>query len=129
MSSLEQFKLFYLDKPEITVRTDCQAIIAFYEKMAVKKPSRVRWISFCDYITNTGISVTFEHIKGENNQLADQLSRLAQGVYQVQVIPQQAHQALVTIIQSNYRELSLMAQFNSLLDKVYKHNGHRPSTE
>lgn len=78
MQSLEQFKLFYLDKKEISLRTDCQAIIAFYEKMAVKKPSRVRWIGFCDYITNTRIQVQFEHIKGSNNQLADQLSRLAQ---------------------------------------------------
>lgn len=117
MESLEKFKIFYLDKREITLRTDCQAIIAFYEKMAVKKPSRIRWIGFCDYITNTGIQVHFEHIKGENNQLADQLSRLAQQVCQAQVIPEEAHEALITLLEGNCTHLGLITQFNKLLRK------------
>ncbi|QOS14285.1 polyprotein [Chestnut mosaic virus] len=76
METMESLKIYYLDQKAITVRTDCQAIIAFHDKQLHKKPSRVRWINFCDYITGTGVEVKFEHIKGENNQLADHLSRL-----------------------------------------------------
>ncbi|AIB53751.1 polyprotein [Pagoda yellow mosaic associated virus] len=76
MESLSALKIFFLDKEEITVRTDCQAIIAFYNKQAQNKPSRVRWLAFCDYINGNGLSVKFEHIKGEENVLADQLSRI-----------------------------------------------------
>nr|QBB63970.1 polyprotein [Green Sichuan pepper vein clearing-associated virus] len=118
MESLEKFKLFYMDKGELTLRTDCQAIIAFYEKMAVKKPSRVRWIGFCDYITNTGITVHFEHIKGDNNQLADQLSRLAQQVLTAQAIPEEAHEALLTVLECP--DIGLLSSFNSLMGKVIK---------
>ncbi|KAG7997197.1 hypothetical protein I3843_01G200200 [Carya illinoinensis] len=75
METMESLKIYYLDQKEITIRTDCQAIISFHDKQSHKKPSRVRWMLFCDYITGTGICVKFEHIKGEDNQLADQLSR------------------------------------------------------
>ena len=76
MNALEAFKIHYLDKKEIVIRTDCQAIISFYNKSSNNKPSRVRWIAFTDYITGIGVSVQFEHIKGEQNKLADSLSRL-----------------------------------------------------
>nr|ARD08906.1 hypothetical protein [Alhagi bacilliform virus] len=76
MESLSAFKIYYLDKKEILIRTDGQAIISFYNKQAQNKPSRVRWLSFCDFINSCGIDVKFEHIKGENNSLADKLSRL-----------------------------------------------------
>lgn len=76
MNSLDKFKIHYLDKEEIIIRTDCQAIISFYNKSAENKPSRVRWIAFNDFITGLGISVHFEHIDGKHNQLADALSRL-----------------------------------------------------
>nr|ASD56981.1 polyprotein [Grapevine vein clearing virus] len=128
MASLENFKIYYLDKREITIRTDCQAIISFYDKMAVKKPSRVRWINFCDYITNTGIKVQFEHIKGQDNQLADQLSRLAQGLCSIQVIPEAAHEALNIILEQDCTAQELMAQFNSMLQANLRVNQGRPNT-
>uniref|UniRef100_A0AAU7GJ24 RNA-directed DNA polymerase n=1 Tax=Nettle badnavirus 1 TaxID=3158948 RepID=A0AAU7GJ24_9VIRU len=124
--SLEKFKLFYLDKREITLRTDCQAIISFYEKMAVKKPSRVRWIKFCDYITNTGVTVNFEHIKGNNNQIADQLSRLAQNIAAVQAIPEGAHNALALISEGKFSHIGLMAQLNRVL-KQEAQSGKQPT--
>ena len=69
-------KIHYLDKSEITLRTDCQAIISFYNKTANNKPSRVRWIKFTDFVTGTGVHINFEHIDGKHNTLADTLSRL-----------------------------------------------------
>ncbi|QBA88842.1 polyprotein [Aglaonema bacilliform virus] len=76
MNSLDKFKLYYLDKKDLIIRTDCQAIISFYNKSAQNKPSRVRWISFTDFITGTGITIKFQHISGSDNKLADTLSRL-----------------------------------------------------
>nr|QIM56922.1 ORF3 polyprotein [Cacao swollen shoot virus] len=76
MNSLHKFRLYYISKETVTVRTDCQAIISFFNKSNQNKPSRIRWVNFCDYITGTGVEVEFEHIKGEDNLLADQLSRL-----------------------------------------------------
>ncbi|KAI4364824.1 hypothetical protein MLD38_020864 [Melastoma candidum] len=80
MMALEKFKIYYLDKREVTIRTDCGAIISFHNKLAANKPSRVRWIAFCDYITGSGVDVKFEHIKGTSNQLADHLSRLTKAL-------------------------------------------------
>ena len=34
MNSLDSLKIYYLDKSEITIRTDCQAIIKFFDKSA-----------------------------------------------------------------------------------------------
>ncbi|TYH61399.1 hypothetical protein ES332_D07G049100v1 [Gossypium tomentosum] len=76
MNSLEIFKIHYLDKPSLTLRTDCQAIISFFNRISNHKPSRIRWVGFTDYITGLGIPVKFEHIKGDDNKLADSLSRL-----------------------------------------------------
>jgi hypothetical protein len=76
METLKALKIHYLDRKEITLRTDCQAIISFYNKSAQNKPSRVRWINFCDFITGTGVQINFEHIDGKLNVLADSLSRL-----------------------------------------------------
>ena len=76
METMEALKIHYLDKKEITLRTDCQAIISFYNKTSNNKPSRVRWIGFTDYITGSGVKIEFEHIDGKNNVLADYLSRL-----------------------------------------------------
>lgn len=76
MNGLEKFKIYYLDKKEVTIRTDCQAIISFYNKSNQNKPSRVRWVAFTDVITGTGVPIEFEHIKGQDNKLADTLSRL-----------------------------------------------------
>ncbi|ANV20896.1 ORF3 protein [Dioscorea bacilliform RT virus 2] len=76
MNSLEKFKIHYLDKEHIVIRTDCQAIISFYNKSVDNKPSRVRWVAFNDYLTGLGIEVKIEHIQGVHNTLADALSRL-----------------------------------------------------
>lgn len=76
MNSMDKFKIHYLDKKELLIRTDCQAIMAFYNKSAANKPSRVRWIAFNDFLTGLGIPVHIEHIDGKNNILADSLSRL-----------------------------------------------------
>ncbi|KAG6471685.1 hypothetical protein ZIOFF_069131 [Zingiber officinale] len=57
MNSLNNFKIYYLDKEEFLIRTDCQAIISFFNKSSQNKPSRVRWIAFTDFITGLGIPV------------------------------------------------------------------------
>ncbi|KAG6516139.1 hypothetical protein ZIOFF_026588 [Zingiber officinale] len=76
LNSLNSFKIYYLDKEELLIRTDCQAIISFFNKSAQNKSSRVRWIAFTDFITGLGIPVHFQHIEGKDNLLADALSRL-----------------------------------------------------
>nr|QBX57843.1 polyprotein [Sugarcane bacilliform virus] len=76
MNGLEKMRLFYLDKREITVRTDSAAIERFYNKSVEHKPSEIRWIRFMDYITGAGPKIVIEHIKGKHNGLADILSRL-----------------------------------------------------
>ncbi|GKA82315.1 RNA-directed DNA polymerase, partial [Tanacetum coccineum] len=76
INTLEKLKIYYLDKQEVTLRTDCQAIISFYNKTNSNKSSRVRWIKFADAVTGTGIKINIEHIEGKHNTLADSLSRL-----------------------------------------------------
>ncbi|GKD42588.1 putative polyprotein, partial [Tanacetum coccineum] len=73
---LEKLKIYYLDTQEITLRTDCQAIISFYKKTSSSKASRVRWMNFADAVTGTGVKIEIEHIEGKHNVLADSLSRL-----------------------------------------------------
>ncbi|KAG6506282.1 hypothetical protein ZIOFF_031605 [Zingiber officinale] len=80
MEALNAMKIHYLDRKEITLCTDCHAIIKFFNKTVDNKPSRVRWISFIDYITGTGVEIKFEHIEGTNNELADALSRLVHNI-------------------------------------------------
>nr|GEY53694.1 putative polyprotein [Tanacetum cinerariifolium] len=76
INTLEKLKIYYLDKQEVTLRTDCQAIISFYNKTNSNKSLRVRWIKFEDTITRTGVKINIEHIEGKHNTLADSLSRL-----------------------------------------------------
>ncbi|GJT37958.1 Orf y [Tanacetum coccineum] len=76
INTLEKLKIYYLDKQEITLRTDCQAIISFYKKTSSSKASRVRWMKFADAVTGTGVKIEIEHIEGKHNVLADSLSRL-----------------------------------------------------
>ncbi|GKD69640.1 Orf y, partial [Tanacetum coccineum] len=54
INTLEKLKIYYLDKQEVTLRTDCQAIISFYNKTNSIKSSRVRWIKFADAVIGTG---------------------------------------------------------------------------
>ncbi|GKC86861.1 Orf y [Tanacetum coccineum] len=76
INTLEKLKIYYLDKHEVTLRTDCQAIISFYNKTNSNKSSRVRWIKFADAVTGTGVKINIEHIEGKHNTLVDYLSRL-----------------------------------------------------
>ncbi|GKB52689.1 putative polyprotein [Tanacetum coccineum] len=76
INTLEKLKIYYLDKQEVTLRTDCQAIISFYNKTNSNKFSRVRWIKFADAVTGTGVKINIEHIEGKYNTFADSLSRL-----------------------------------------------------
>ncbi|GKC94023.1 Orf y [Tanacetum coccineum] len=76
INTLEKLKIYYLDKQEVTLRTDCQAIISFYNTTNSNKSSRVRWIKFADAVTGTGVKINIEHIEGKHNTLADSLSRL-----------------------------------------------------
>nr|GEX50300.1 ORFIII-like polyprotein [Tanacetum cinerariifolium] len=76
INTLEKLKIYYLDKQEVTLRTDCQAIISFYNKINSNKSSRVRWIKFADAVIGTGVKINIEHIEGKHNTLADSLSRL-----------------------------------------------------
>nr|GEZ72792.1 TPA: orf y [Tanacetum cinerariifolium] len=76
INTLEKLKIYYLDKQEVTLRTDCQAIISFYNKTNSNKSSRVRWIKFVDTVTGTGVKINIKHIEGKHNTLADSLSRL-----------------------------------------------------
>ncbi|AVA17861.1 polyprotein [Birch leaf roll-associated virus] len=107
METLNSLKIYYLDKKEVTIRTDCQAIIAFYNKQAQHKPSRVRWLNFCDYITGTGVVFIFEHIKGTENSLADQLSRLATNTVGFSQCPgfQETIAEGLLLIETAFREL------------------------
>ncbi|GKC30148.1 ORFIII-like polyprotein [Tanacetum coccineum] len=63
-------------KGEVTLRTDCQAIISFYNKTNSNKSSRVGWIKFADAVTGTSVKINIEHIEGKHNTLADSLLRL-----------------------------------------------------
>ena len=76
--ALDSFELFIISKKEITLRTDCEAIVSFVNKMKLenKRSNRRRWLNFIDRITNIGLIINFEHIKGSNNQIADILSRI-----------------------------------------------------
>ena len=69
-----------VDKEEFTVRTDCVSIVKFSNKLkhnSKKKISNARWIDFLEILATENYHVTFEHIKGEKNTLADFLSRQA----------------------------------------------------
>ncbi|KAG6502916.1 hypothetical protein ZIOFF_035205 [Zingiber officinale] len=97
MNSLNSFKIYYLDKEELLIRIDCQAIISFFNKSAQNKPSRVRWIAFTDFITGLGIPVQFQHIEGNENILADALSRLVCLITGPCILETEDHQIMVQI--------------------------------
>lgn len=87
MNSLKKFKLFYTNKRQMTIRTDCQAIISFCNESNQNKPSRVRWINFVDFVTGCGVDVRFEHIERKDNAIADALSRLVGALMLEEEIP------------------------------------------
>lgn len=72
---LNSVRLYILNKPEILVRTDCEAIVKFHQTINHKNSSKRRWLNFLDTIS-VYKNIIFEYIKGKDNNLADQLSRL-----------------------------------------------------
>ena len=78
INALEGFKLFLINKSEITIKTDCEVIVAYGSQQinTDKKPHK-RWLLFQEYVYHNGIKINFEHIKGVKNVAADILSRFA----------------------------------------------------
>ena len=73
--ALDSFRLFILNKKVILVRTDCEAIVKFFNNKNSKRINQRRWLAFKDRIINSNYRVIFEHIKGSDNSLVDKLSR------------------------------------------------------
>ena len=73
--ALDSFRLFLSNKKEILVRTDCEAIVKFFNNKNNKRISQRRWLAFKDRILTSNYKVMFEHIKEKDNSLADSLSR------------------------------------------------------
>ena len=72
---LDSFRLFILNKKEILVRTDCEAIVKYFNNKNSKRINQRWWLAFKDRIINSNYRVIFEHIRGSDNSLADKLSR------------------------------------------------------
>ena len=53
--ALDSFRLFLLNKKEILVRTDCEAIVKFFNNRDSKRISQRRWLSFKDRILNSNM--------------------------------------------------------------------------
>jgi ribonuclease HI len=126
INTLEKLKIYYLDQKEITLRTDCQAILSFYNKTNSNKASRVRWLRFSDAITGTGVQIHIEHIDGKHNVLADALSRFvtmcvtATNEVQAQLI--QATSTLMEGLLEDHSEVQMMLQYcqNRFHNKPFK---------
>lgn len=58
-------------RKKLTLRTDCQAIVAFYNKKLKSILSKRKWLKYIHYIKGNGFQVTILYIKGNNNFLAD----------------------------------------------------------
>ena len=54
-----------MNKPEIFVRTDCKAIVKFYQKIKEKNSSKRRWLNFLD--ATSIYNIVLEHIKEKDN--------------------------------------------------------------
>ena len=65
IKATEKFKLLLILEKIFTLRTDCQAIVASYNKKSDSELSDNRWLKFVDYIIGNGFKVTVEHIKGK----------------------------------------------------------------
>lgn len=111
--------MYYLDKKEITLWTDCEVIVWFYNKTATNKPSRVRWLGFMDFITGSGVYVHIEHIDGKKNKLADELSRLIMDfVLQEQSQQEEAMVILAGRGECDMTRMSLAAQYMAQIEEM-----------
>jgi len=75
LAVINAINAFNLGFKEFIVRTDCEAICKYYNKVNSKKSSTRRWVLFEDIITGNGYNVIFEHIKGKDNTLPDIFSQ------------------------------------------------------
>ena len=57
------------------MRTDCEAVVKFFNNKNSKRINQQRRLAFKDRIINSNYRVIFEHIKLSDNSLADKLSR------------------------------------------------------
>ena len=57
--ALDSFRLFILNKKEILVRTDCEAIVKFFNNKNSKRINQRRWLAFKDKIINSNYRVIF----------------------------------------------------------------------
>jgi hypothetical protein len=74
IKAINAFRL-YLGFKEFTVRTDCESICKYYNKVNSKKSSTWWWVLFEDIITENGYTVIFKHIKGKDNTLPNIFSQ------------------------------------------------------
>ncbi|CAL5431783.1 unnamed protein product [Camellia sinensis] len=125
MNSLESFKIYYLDKQQLILRTDCQAIISFFNKTVDHKPSRSRWIAFTDYITGLGIDVSLEHINGSDNTLADALSRLVYSLFSITEWPTEEEQDDMEVITGLQQLEELIQPCNSMNELSSPRQSHQ----
>ncbi|GJY54512.1 Orf y [Tanacetum coccineum] len=69
INTLEKLKIYYIDKQEVTLRTDYQAIISFYNKTNSNKSSRVRM-----HMRNEAISSSSSLLSGGSSTVPQCLS-------------------------------------------------------
>lgn len=76
--AVEAFELYILNKHKFLIRTDCEAIVKFYNNINKSKNSQAtrRWINLVDVFISRGLKPRIEHIKGSENQIIDILSRI-----------------------------------------------------
>lgn len=68
---LNAFELFIMGKNQITIRTDCVAIVKYHDKLHEKEDISSRiWLNFRDKLLSYGTKFVFEHIKGKDNGAA-----------------------------------------------------------
>lgn len=79
--ALKAFDLYLINKKEFTLRTDCEAIVKYYNNLKNdnKRSVNTRWLNLQNHILSRMYKVNIEHIKGQNNTLADYLSRIFTG--------------------------------------------------
>ena len=81
--SLDSFRLFILNKKEITARTDCESMVRYFNKKNEKRSSTRRWFKFkfMDRITGNSYKINFEYNKGSDNSIVHFLSRIITSSY------------------------------------------------
>ena len=131
INALKAFKIFLINKSEITIRTDCKAIVAYNsQQINTDKKSYKRWLLFQEDVYHDGIKINFEHIKGVKNVVADILSRFA-GIQQNESL-QGSYQNVKHKMKFGNQELPVLTnefhypsrktvndKFNCLIDNIW----------